>query len=226
MRFIDPIRTPVSPPEGCANVPVTPQEEFVKRVYWSADEATAGKLAWLHEKEGIVSSCKIGCSHCCRFYILTNMAEIHALAQFVKRELSPEQITDLRRKTQRWHAWEHAIPGRMPSVTTPEAIDLTDYVHRCPLLVHGACIAYPVRPIVCRTHYVSTNPRFCTAVNDPDSTESSPVILDAVVQAGLSFAMAIRKSIEAAGLVFSRSQVLLPHGLAIEMGWDFAICLS
>jgi len=50
-------------------------------------------------------------------------------------------------------------------------------------------------------------------------------VLTSVVTATSPFSMAIRDHIENAGLDFSRSIMLLPHWLAIQMGWDFAISL-
>jgi hypothetical protein len=91
--------------------------------------------------------------------------------------------------------------------------------------VNGACSVYPVRPVVCRTHFVSSHPLSCCAANDQESTEDAPVVLTSVVTAASPFSMAIRDHIENAGLDFSRSIMLLPHWLAIEMGWDFAISL-
>jgi hypothetical protein len=35
----------------------------------------------------------------------------------------------------------------------------------------------------------------------------------------------MREHVEEAGSDVSRSTMLLPHGLAIEMGWDFALSL-
>jgi len=151
------------------------------------------------------------------------MAEAHALAQYVRREFSLDQINDLRMRTLKWHEWDNSRPGRYPSVSVGEGVDLSDYEHCCPLLVNGACSAYPVRPVVCRTHFVSSHPRYCSAANDPESTEDPPAVLTSVVAAASPFSVAIRDHIENAGLDFSRSIMLLPHWLAAEMGWDFAI---
>jgi hypothetical protein len=206
-----------------ADIPITPEEDFVHGVYSSVDEATACGLGLLRSEDGIIPTCKLGCWHCCRYHILTSVAEAHTLAQYVKRELSVDQINDLRLRTQQWHEWDNSRPGRYPSANIGEQTDLSSYDHCCPLLVNGACSAYPVRPVVCRTHFVCSNPQSCCAANDPESTQDAPVVLKSVVKAARPFSMAIRDHIENAGGDFSRSMMLLPHCLAIEMGWDFAI---
>ncbi|MBU4177481.1 MAG: hypothetical protein KJ730_06530, partial [Proteobacteria bacterium] len=87
----------------------------------------------------------------------------------------------------------------------------------------GVCSVYPVRPVVCRAHFVSSHPRSCWAANDPESQEDAPVVLKSVVAAAGPFSMAMRDHIEEAGMDFTRSLMLLPQWLAVEMGWDFAI---
>lgn len=199
------------------------QESFVNDIYLAVDKATAGELDRLRDDEGIIPTCRLGCSYCCRFHIPINMAEAHALAQYIKREWSPEQISALRRRTRRWHEWEHSLPGRVPSAPLDPPAELADYEHCCPLLVDGACSAYAVRPVVCRTHFVRTNPLSCRAANDPASVAEAPVSLLSVVAASRPFAGAIKDRIEEAGLDFSRSIMLLPHWLAREMDWDFGL---
>jgi hypothetical protein len=92
-------------------------------------------------------------------------------------------------------------------------------------VVDGICSAYSVRPVVCRTHLVSSPPSSCYRANDPDSTEEAPAMLRSVVIAASPFIMAMQEYIENQGVDFSRSKMLLPQWLAIEMGWDFAILL-
>jgi hypothetical protein len=206
-----------------AGIPIATQENFVNAVYCSVDDATACGLERLRSEDGIIPTCKLGCCHCCRYHILTNIAEAHSLARYIKREFSLDQISDLRMRTQQWHEWDNSRPGRYPSANIDQGTDFSNYDHCCPLLVNGACIAYPVRPVVCRTHFVCSHPLYCCAANDPESTEDAPVVLTSVLAAASPFSMAMRDHIENAGLDFSRSIMLLPHWLAIEMGWDFAI---
>lgn len=211
------------PEELGADIPLTPQENFVNDVYSSVDEAIACGLDRLRLEDGITPACTLGCCHCCRFHIPTNIAEAHTLAQYVKRELSVEQINDLRTRTQQWHEWDNSRPGRYSSADIDEQTDLSNYDHCCPLMVNSTCIAYPARPVVCRTHFVSSYPHFCCAAKDPESTEDTPVVLTSVATTARPFSKTIKDHIENTGLDFSRSIMLLPHWLAIEMGWDFAI---
>jgi Fe-S-cluster containining protein len=207
------------------HISIEPQENFVNRVYSSVDEVTQCEQDRLRNEDGIIATCKLGCCHCCRYHIIMNIAEARTLAQYVKRELSADQTNALRMRTQQWHEWDNSRPGRYPSVNIGNQTDLSNYDHGCPLLVNDTCIAYPVRPVVCRTHFVCSHPKFCCAVNDPESTEDKPVVLKSIVTAAGPFSMAIRNYVENAGLDFSRSIMLLPHWLAIEMDWDFAISL-
>lgn len=179
----------------------------------------------LRSEEGIIPTCKLGCSHCCRFHILTNIAEAHTLAQYVKRNLSTDQINALRIRTQQWHEWDNSRPGRYPSANMDKQTNFSNYDHNCPLLENGACSVYPVRPVVCRTHFVSSPPLFCFAANDPESTADAPVVLTSVLTETSPLSRAIKDHIEKSGFDFSRSTMLLPQWLAIEMGWDFAISL-
>ena len=206
-----------------ADIPITPQEKFVNCVYSSLDEAIACALDQLRSGDGIIPTCTRGCSHCCRNHIVTNVAEAHALAQYIKREFSIGQISSLRIRTKQWHEWNDYKPCSCPSANIREQTDLSSYDHCCPLLVNGACSAYPVRPVVCRTHYICSHPRFCREANDPESTKPPPVVITSIIKETSQFLVTIRDYIESAGWNFSRSIMLLPHWLAIQMDWDFAI---
>ena len=223
MNLIDNGKPRVGTEEFGADLPMTQEESFVKAVYSSVDEAVACALDRLCSEEGIVPSCKLGCCHCCRYHIVINIAEARALAQYVKREFSPEQRKDLRMRTQRWHEWNDSLRGRSPSANTAGQADPSHYDPCCPLLVNGACSAYAVRPVVCRTHFVSSHPLACHAANDPESAEKPPLVIELVLKMTNPLALAIKDHIEKAGLDYSRSMNLLPQGLAIEMGWDFAV---
>lgn len=146
-----------------ADIPITPRENFVNGVYSSLDEATACRLDRLRSENGIVPTCKLGCCHCCRHHILVDIAEAHTLAQYVKRELSADQISNLRMRTQQWHERDTSRPGRCPSANIDGQAGLSNYHPYCPLLVNGACSVYPVRPVVCRVYFVCSHLLSCPA---------------------------------------------------------------
>jgi len=223
MNLIDHGKSRTGTEEFGADLPMTREESFVKAVYSSVDEAVARVLDRLCSETGVIPSCKFGCCHCCRYHIVMNIAEARTLAQYVKREFSPEQRKDLRMRTQRWHEWHDSLRGGCPSVDMAGQTGLSHYDPYCPLLVNGACSAYGVRPVVCRTHFVSSHPLSCHAANDPESTEESPLVIELVVTVTDPFSRAMKDHIEKAGLDYSRSMTLLPQGLAIQMGWDFAV---
>lgn len=208
-----------------AIITVTSREKFVKSIYASMDEAITGGLHRLRVEEGLQPTCIEGCCHCCRYYILTNMAEAHTLAQYVKREWKEEELDALRISTQQWHAWDHSRPGRRPLVGVDEQADLSQYKDGCPLLVNGACSVYPVRPAVCRRHFVSSPPLSCQAAIHPGSSRNPPLALTSLVEAADPFCEAIRDHVEKAGWDYDRTLMLLPQWLAIEMGWNFGVSL-
>lgn len=223
MNLIDKSKIRTDTEEFGADFPMTQEEIFVKSVYASVDEAIARALDRLRSEKGIVPSCKLECCHCCRYHIVMNIAEARTLAQYVKREFSPQQRKDLRMRTKRWHEWHDSLRGGGSSSETAIETDHSHYDPCCPLLVNGACSAYGVRPVVCRSHFVSSHPSSCHAANDPESEEEAPLVIELVVTVSNPFSMAIRDHIEKAGLDYSRSMTLLPQGLATELGWDFAI---
>jgi Fe-S-cluster containining protein len=203
----------------------TRQEIFVTSVYSSADEAAGRELNRLCVEEGVIPTCKPGCFHCCGQHILTSVVEAQALAHYIKREFQRGEIEDLRIRTQQWHEWDETRPGRHHATHIDEQLTFPAY-HYCPMLVEGKCSAYPMRPLICRTHFVCSDPQACRPSYDPESIEDDPVALASVKAATNPFSVRIRDRIENAGFNFYGSIMLLPHWLAIEMNWDFAITLE
>ncbi len=204
------------------DIPDTLQKYVVSNVYSSADEAAGCELNRLYVEEGINSTCKPGCFYCCGQHILTNIAEAQALGHFIKHEFSRGQIEDLRIRTQQWHEWDEISIGRGHSTHSDEQLTFSAYPY-CPMLVEGECMVYPMRPLICRTHYVCSDPSACRHSSDPESVEADPKELATVLVVTNPFLARIRERIENRGINFNKSIMLLPHWLAIEMNWDFAI---
>ncbi|MBC2715845.1 MAG: hypothetical protein HF978_11105 [Desulfobacteraceae bacterium] len=209
--------------ESGKNSPYTPEEDFVSLIYHSVDETAGRELLLLHNKNSIIPTCQRGCYECCKQHILINRAEAHALGQFVRRRFSADETDGLRLRTRQWHNWNDNRPGRYPlsGIKLPE--DSSGDRPFCPLLVEGSCSAYPMRPITCRTHFVCSDPSFCRFSGNPAGAKSEPIALTSVVTATNRFSKRLRDSIKKTGPNFLCETMLLPHWLAIEMDWDFAI---
>jgi Fe-S-cluster containining protein len=207
---------------GSGKFDIPLQKNFISSVYSSVDEAVGCELKRLYVEEGIISTCKRGCFFCCQQHILTNIAEVQALGHFIKHELSLCQIENLRIRTQQWHEWDEIRIGRRRAAHSDEQFSLSAY-HYCPLLVEGECRVYPMRPLICRTHFVCSSPSACRDASDPKSVEYNPKALSTVLEVTSPFSSRIKDRIENTGLNYSRSIMLLPHWLAIEMNWNFAI---
>ncbi|MCG6910453.1 MAG: hypothetical protein LJE94_10065 [Deltaproteobacteria bacterium] len=207
---------------GYGNLGILFQKDFVSSVYSSVDEAAGCELNRLYIEEGKISTCKRGCFYCCGQHILTNIAEAQALGHFIKQELSLCQIEDLRIRTQKWHEWDKMRRGRRDAAHSVEQLASPAY-HYCPLLVEGECSVYPMRPLTCRTHFVCSDPSACRHASDPGSVEDDPTALATVLEVTNPFSAKIGDRIKITGLDYTKSIMLLPHWLAIEMNWGFAI---
>jgi len=198
------------------SVPLTPRERLVRDAYARIDEAAGCELERLRREEGTAPSCRRGCCSCCEQHIQTNPAEAHALGQYIRRTFSVVRLRELKRRTDAWLAWD----SRKRSGHAPAEPDGGGEATCCPLLVDGACSAYPARPVICRTHFVSSDPSACRLCDDDRPLEAVPAVLATVLRAAQPYADLIRDNVEGAGLDYSRSILLLPHWLTIEMGWE------
>jgi hypothetical protein len=204
------------------NIPHTPEEDFVSRIYHFVDEAAGRELLLLQSKNGITPACKRGCFGCCSQHILINRSEAHALGQFVRRRFSTDEKARLKSRTRQWHLWNDNRSERFPLPGSRPA-DFDSNRPFCPLLVDGSCSAYSMRPITCRTHFVCSSPSFCRFSNNQKTSESEPLALTSVVTATNRFSKCLKERKNKNVFDFSLETMLLPHWLAIEMGWDFAI---
>ena len=200
----------------------TQQEEFVSSVYSAADETTQKEIERLQISQGIFPTCKSGCYHCCGQHILVSIAESQALVHYIQREFSPTQIENLKFKTQQWHLWDELRRGPLQENQGDESLDFAAD-HYCPVLVNGRCSVYPMRPLICRTHLVSSEPSACRPIHDPQSIAKNPTGYPSVLVATHPYVLQLKEQIEKSGLDYCNSMMLLAHGLAIEMKWDFAL---
>jgi Fe-S-cluster containining protein len=193
----------------------TEREQIVTAVYSAADAVIAGELSLLRG-HGVRPRCQAGCSTCCAQLIVTNRLEVHAIGQYLRRHFTPQRLEALRLRVLEWNRWEEA--GRDGTVQPAAA------TRRCPLLEGVECSVYPVRPLICRAHFVSTDPAWCRPALDVEERGGTPRVLESVRAAAAPFkhrlAVHVDRELEAAGLPREESVALLPPGLAEEMEWE------
>lgn len=85
----------------------------------------------------------------------------------------------------------------------------------------GICTAYEMRPLVCRTHLVHTDPDLCRKAALSVIRHPAPQRLETVIAVTRSVADAISREMEDRGEDVSRSRMLLPHWLAEELRISF-----
>jgi Fe-S-cluster containining protein len=193
---------------------LTARERLVTAQYSAADAAIADELRRLRG-QGVVPSCRAGCSTCCAQHIVTNRLEVHAIGQYLRLHFTPQRLEALRLRVLEWNRWEEA--GRDGTVQPAAA------TRRCPMLEGVECSVYPVRPLICRAHYVSTDPAWCRPALATDERGGTPRVLESVraAAAPLKHRLAehVDRELKLAGLPQEESVSLLPAGLAEEMGW-------
>jgi len=201
--------------------PSPPYGGFMGQVYCCVDRAAIQVLARLQAEDGIVPSCHPGCCACCKQHILATAVEARALTEYIRLQFSAGQVRMLEERTRRWLSWDRLRLQPSAAAVSPRGDEAAGHP-ACPLLVGGICSVYPMRPITCRTHFVSTPPHYCRHDNDPQISGNSPLSLSEVVRAAAPFSAMIRDRIEAGGDDYLKSIMLLPHWLSIEMGWELA----
>jgi Fe-S-cluster containining protein len=163
--------------------------------------------------DGIVPTCQRGCAHCCRQQVHASVTEVAALAEHVRRTLSPKDLAALRRRIDSWQSWVDTESMWLIETGLDEAEAFEQYGPNCPLLVNDECIAYEVRPLVCRAHYVTSEVRLCMPRQRGEEPKPRPELVDEVAESARPVAMRLRAMIEASGQRFEEAVELLPVGL-------------
>ncbi len=121
--------------------------------------------------------CEKGCAACCRYLVPVSAPEAFRIwdeIQAIKPEEQRDVLSAFVNASQRiLDAGRPPTPqGRVASGENPQ--QATDAINRwyagidvnCPFLEHEACTIYPLRPIACREHMVSSSAEHCLPAND------------------------------------------------------------
>jgi hypothetical protein len=130
----------------------TRASNLIKEVYRFTDDMIRGCL-----QSGTKLPCKKGCSWCCFLRVKVTPLEVMGIVDYFRLRLKPGEISELRQRVIGTDGITRGMDGHQRV-----------YIKiMCPLLVDGACLAYPVRPIACRVHH-SLNLSDCEALLEKD----------------------------------------------------------
>ncbi len=129
--------------------------------------------------------CEKGCAACCRYLVPVSAPEVFRIwdeIQAIKPEEQRDVLSAFVNAAQRiLDAGRPPTPqGRVASGEKPQ--DATDTINRwyagidvdCPFLKHEACTIYPLRPIACREHMVSSSVEHCLPANSDQAKPIEP----------------------------------------------------
>jgi Fe-S-cluster containining protein len=179
----------------------------------TGDDDIARELDTLAAR-GVAPSCTKGCAYCCRQEILIPRAEAEVIVEWIQASWAAAQLDALKDRLRAWLAWHHGELTRR--VAGGEDRQVVAYEHGpfCVALEDGACSIYPVRPMTCRIHYVSSSPDVCRQTRDPLHPGGEPVVLPSIHRVAQPAILRIRAVIERQGADFLATVHLLPEWLA------------
>lgn len=134
-------------------------------------------------------ACKAGCFWCCYFTVDARPVEIVRIAEFMEREMSPE---DRERTSSEIRNNSTALASLDPDARLRHNL-------KCPFLQSGRCSVYSVRPQTCR-NYHATNASGCEqAYREPDNDDIDPEFAPLVYQSGNAHVDAFSTALKAEG---------------------------
>jgi Fe-S-cluster containining protein len=107
------------------------------------------------------STCSAGCAHCCRLMVITTVAEIVPVVEYLtaRTDWQERKSELIRRVTEYLRALKEV--GIEDNPDGPARLTWWKRQIACPLLEAELCGVYPVRPGTCRYHVAVTSPSLC-----------------------------------------------------------------
>jgi Fe-S-cluster containining protein len=184
-------------------------------VFRGVDELVDRELA-RSTASGRPSTCAKGCAYCCHQELYAPRAEVEAIVEWLETS-APQLIADLKARVEAWLAWYRTTYPEV--VASGVARRDAFYAHgpACPALLDGACSIYPVRPVFCRTHHVTSPADACRPQGDPARIDV-PIESMRIFTRTSFVATKLRAVVERQGADFNGSVHLLAEWLAHLLG--------
>jgi len=192
-------------------------EKEILDMFKDADELIKKELESLQDKKSIIPTCKKGCVYCCRQPISISVPEAHAIGQYIKRNFDEKETTDLKTRILEWLSWVKTELSTHLQQGLNEAEALFSYGQYCPLLKENECSVYPVRPLLCRSYFVSSDVRSCLPPNNPNVINKEPSEISEIQIATKPCRERVVAFVEMIGMEFNKTVMLLPQLLLSEI---------
>jgi Fe-S-cluster containining protein len=186
----------------------------VRAAMSTCDDEIERELAVLAAR-GIVPTCSKGCAHCCRQEILVPRAEAEVIIEWLQASWSAEQIEALKDRLRTWLAWHLGELTRRVNAGEDRLKVTYEDGPGCVVLSDDACSIYPVRPTMCRMHYVTSSADRCRSERDPAFARGEDLaVLSSIPRVALPSVHRIREEINRQGTDYWGTVHLLPEWLA------------
>lgn len=142
-------------------------------------------------KQGQNIACEKGCEWCCHQPVFALDYEIDYLNRYIARNFTPAQQQEIKKRARK----------KKEKLDQLEGETLLNVKYACPLLLNGACMAYPARPMACRI-YLSTNLSSCLRFfHEPEDKNSYPALLDFPMRAGRIMNEGFKAALKTQGII-------------------------
>ena len=182
------------------------RRRVVLRVYQGCEESATRTL----ERLRITPTCTAGCSHCCNLEVPMSRAEGETIAAWLDENATPEMRAEIRDRLRAWLVWYRDDYPRLVASGISRADAFFRHAPPCALLVGDRCSVYPVRPITCRNHLVSSPVAEC----DPAVGSGDPTPILDVARASFDHVAQLRALIDNQGGSYLASIHLIGEWLA------------
>ncbi|MBI1755860.1 MAG: hypothetical protein HYR64_01980 [Fimbriimonas ginsengisoli] len=168
-------------------------------------EAQAVAVQRAAEGKGCAPACAKGCFYCCHQVVGTVAPEVLVLADWIRANFSPEEITALRERIEGYRQTLEGLSGH--ARLKPLA--------RCPMLVDGICSVHEARPLVCRASN-STDVKVCIAAYESGQNPAPPPFLHTQRSAGRSVRLGMRLGLARKKMPGDIVELTLAMGIALD----------
>lgn len=166
---------------------------------------TASKATTWRVPGKVIVPCKAGCAGCCSRHIIIYMAEAIIIYEKLKSD-------------KRWDEVKTRAQAQLPIIGKTDPLSWFKLNISCPVLgTDKKCLVYQVRPAMCSTHFVLSDPKLC----DPwgvGAGKYEPLDLDALYR---SFCAKLENMV-GSGVLRMRlpipSALLLAEGISVQSG--------